>query len=53
MQIWHQDVKRGRHVAMWREGLTLSCPPDEEEVRKARLKKKPPPHMAITQVGGG
>lgn len=129
-QIWHHEKRRGRYVAMWREGLSLACPLDEEEVwwlgggaclagpagqgrgalqcrgalylclgaysdvvppsppgphpylmapctyayptasrakvpfalprmrvllplqvRKARLKKKPPPHMAVTQVG--
>ncbi len=33
--------------------MTLACPPTEEEIRKARLKRKPPPHPAINQVRGG
>ncbi|GFR48989.1 hypothetical protein Agub_g11008, partial [Astrephomene gubernaculifera] len=35
---------------LWREALNLTCPPTEEEIRKARLKRRPPPRPAINQV---
>ncbi|GIM13074.1 hypothetical protein Vretimale_16295, partial [Volvox reticuliferus] len=52
VKIWRLERNRrcGRLLNCWREAMSLACPPTEEEIRKARLKRKPPPHPAINQV---
>ncbi len=37
-------------VPVWFERLSLTCPPTEEDIKKAKQKRKPMPQPAINQV---
>ncbi len=39
VRVWRRPKRKGRNVAPWQESLVLSCPPDEEAVQQARLKR--------------
>eukprot|EP00198_Chlamydomonas_reinhardtii_P012320 XP_001701657.1 predicted protein [Chlamydomonas reinhardtii] len=49
-RIWQFDPAVGGPREPWRPVQVLACPPTEEEVRKARIKRRAPTHPAINQV---
>ena len=50
VRIWKKPRKWRKKKAHWEQEVCITCPPDEEVIKAARARRRPPPAPCIDQI---